>query len=107
MDDAAEPQPYIDPDSDHDDRPVCGICPSLRFPREDFVIYDRPTWEAPFDPADGRRYTADRTPACVHPHKIGLPPDRKAPPPKPLETEPAAQPATPRRNRWWRPSRVR
>jgi hypothetical protein len=109
MDDAATQQPYIDPDSEHDDRPVCGICPSLRFPREAFVIYDRPTWEAPFDPADGRRYTLDgRIPACVHPDKIGCPPDRQAPPPKAQETEPpAGQPPTPRRSRWWRPSRAR
>ncbi|GGQ81435.1 hypothetical protein GCM10010216_49120 [Streptomyces flaveolus] len=108
MDDAAAQQPYIDPDSDHDDRPVCGICPSLRFPRDAFVIYSRPSWECPFDPDDGHRYTLDgRVPACVHPHKIGLDPDRQAPPPKPLETEPAGQSATPRRSRWWRPSRVR
>ncbi|WP_309049283.1 hypothetical protein [Streptomyces sp.] len=107
MDDAAQ-QPYIDPDSDHEDRPVCGICPSLRFPRDQFVIYDRPSWEAPFDPVDGRRYTLDgRIPACVHPDKIGLPADRQAPPPRPLETEPAGQSATPRRSRWWRPSRAR
>jgi hypothetical protein len=108
MDDAATQQPYIDPDSDHDDRPVCGIRPSLRFPRDAFVVYSRPTWEAPFDPADGRRYTLDgRIPACVHPDKIGLPPDRTAPPPKPLETGQPAAAATPRRSRWWKPSRAR
>ncbi|MEU2835087.1 hypothetical protein ABZ667_41790 [Streptomyces lavendulae] len=52
-----------------------------------------PCWECPFDPADGFRYTADGTPACVHPNKIGVEPDRIAPAPKPL---PSAEPeATP------------
>lgn len=100
MPDDAVPQPYIDPASDHPDRPVCGICPSLRYPRDAFVVYSRPTWEAPFDETDGRRYTLDgRIPACVHPDKIGLQPDRTAPPPRPRETEPPAS-ATRRRSRW-------
>lgn len=91
------PSPYIDPESDY---PVCGVCPSLRFAREDFLIYDRPTREAPFNPADGFRYTAEGTPVCVHPDKIGLTPDRIAPPP---ETTTPAPPEQPRRSRW-RPS---
>jgi hypothetical protein len=71
--------PHVDPDSDHR---LCGVCPALRYPREQFVIYDRPNREAPFDPVDGHRYTADgsRRPACVHPDKIGLEPDHIAPP---------------------------
>ncbi|MFC9626846.1 XRE family transcriptional regulator [Streptomyces sp. NPDC056930] len=56
-----------EPFSQGEDHPACGICPSKRLPREEFVVYDRPSWECPFDPADGFRYTADRTPACVHP----------------------------------------
>lgn len=86
--------PYIDPDSDS---PACGICPSKRMPRDHFLIYDRPTREAPFNPDDGYRYTADGTPVCVHPEKIGLDPDRIAPPPV-REPEPEATPQ--RRMRW-------
>lgn len=90
--------PFIDPDSDHPDRPVCGICPSLRFPRDQFVVYDRPTREAPFCAEDGRRYTvAEGIPACVHPDKIGLEPDRIAP----VTVPESPEPATPsRRSRW-------
>lgn len=90
-------RPYVEPGSDH---PACGICPSRLFPRGQFVIYDRPTREAPFNSADGHRYTADGTPACVHPDKVGLEPDRIAPPPRlqpALSPEPAA---TPRCKRW-------
>ncbi|MFF2654303.1 hypothetical protein [Streptomyces sp. NPDC058045] len=94
-------RPYIDPDDI--DAAVCGICPSKRLPREGFVIYDRPNREAPFDTADGFRYATGpegrRVPACVHPHKIGLDPDRTAPP-----AEPEPLPATPepeaRGSRW-------
>ncbi|MFI1956922.1 hypothetical protein ACH46L_03275 [Streptomyces althioticus] len=81
-----------------DERPVCGICPSKRLPRDRFVIYDRPTREAPFNPDDGHRYDPEGVPACVHPHKIGLDPDRTAPPPEPLQDVPEA--ATPPRRRW-------
>ncbi|NWF30160.1 hypothetical protein HW130_28540 [Streptomyces sp. PKU-EA00015] len=91
-----------EPFAQGEDHPACGICPSKRLPREAFVVYDRPSWECPFDPADGFRYTADRTPACVHPHKVGLEPDRIAPPPK--ELQPAEPEATPRRRRGWLPS---
>ncbi|WP_327358015.1 hypothetical protein [Streptomyces sp. NBC_01304] len=97
--------PYIDPDVDPS-RPVCGICPSKRLPRDRFVVYDRPNRECPFNPDDGFRYTAaglpdiaEGTPACVHPHKIGLEPDRIAPEytPEPPDDEAA----TPRgRSRW-------
>lgn len=87
--------PYV---SEDDDRPACGICPAHRLPREGFVVYDRPSRECPFDPADGYRYTADRIPACVHPHKIGVEPDRIAPPYVP---EPVQEPE-PQRRRWFR-----
>lgn len=36
-------------------------------------MFERPTKECPFNPADGHRYTADGTPVCVHPDKVGLP----------------------------------
>ncbi|MHB6912756.1 hypothetical protein [Streptomyces sp. DB-54] len=92
-----------EPFAQGEDHPACGICPSKRLPREAFVVYDRPSWECPFDPADGHRYTLDgRTPACVHPHKVGLEPDRIAPPAK---TDPVEPEATPRRKRrGWLPS---
>ncbi|MFI6730771.1 hypothetical protein NRF20_00325 [Streptomyces sp. R-74717] len=90
-----------EPFSQGEDHPACGICPSKRLPREEFVVYDRPSWECPFDPADGFRYTADRTPACVHPHKVGLEPDRIAPPPK-TETAVDEPEVMPRRRRGWR-----
>lgn len=91
-------RPFIDPESDHPDRPVCGICPSLRYPRDQFVVYDRPTREAPFNPDDGHRYTvAEGIPACVHPDKIGLEPDRIAPAAVPEPPQPATPPA---RSRW-------
>ncbi|MEU8462276.1 hypothetical protein [Streptomyces sp. NPDC029003] len=84
---------FLAEDGDHD---ACGVCPSLRMPRESFVVYDRPSRECPFDPADGYRYTADRTPACVHPGRIGVTPDRIAPPPEKFKFE---EPAP--RRRWW------
>ncbi|MGW4506819.1 hypothetical protein ACWENO_19490 [Streptomyces sp. NPDC004436] len=83
------------------DHPACGICPATRLPRDRFVVYDRPSRECPFNAADGHRYTADGTPACVHPHKLGLEPDRIAPPPAPLDL--SEEPAP--RRRWWRAGR--
>lgn len=67
--------PHIEPESDHG---LCGICPALQYPRERFVIFDRPCAEAPFNQIDGHRYTAEGEPACVHPHRIGLAADRVA-----------------------------
>ncbi|MFI1865783.1 hypothetical protein [Streptomyces jumonjinensis] len=52
---------------------ACGICPSRCFPLGEFDVFERPTRECPFNPADGHRYTADGTPVCVHPAKVGLP----------------------------------
>ncbi|MEW1719850.1 hypothetical protein [Streptomyces sp. NPDC093109] len=52
---------------------ACGICPSRRFPLGEFDVFERPSKECPFDPADGHRYTAERVPVCVHPGKVGLP----------------------------------
>lgn len=81
-----------------EDHPACGICPSKRLPREAFVVYDKPSWQCPFDPADGLRYTLDEhTPACVHPHKVGLEPDHTAPPPRPQQEAAPAAAAAPRR----------
>ncbi|QCX75477.1 hypothetical protein C9F11_08940 [Streptomyces sp. YIM 121038] len=79
------------------DHPACGICPSKRLPRDRFVVYDRPTREAPFNQDDGFRYTKEGTPACVHPDKVGLEPDRIAPPPESLKVEPEP---TRTRRRW-------
>jgi hypothetical protein len=96
-----------EPFAQGEDHPACGICPSKRLPREAFVVYSRPSRECPFDPADGCRYTLDdRTPACVHPLKLGLEPDRITPPPG---TEPVEEPeaAPPRRRRRRRPFRSR
>ncbi|MFE0462914.1 hypothetical protein ACFW1A_27040 [Kitasatospora sp. NPDC058965] len=70
-----ESEPFVDEESDHD---VCWICPALRFPAGGFDVYERPTRECPYDPADGFRYTADRVPVCVHPYDVGLPPGRYA-----------------------------
>ncbi|MDH6115054.1 hypothetical protein P3T36_007343 [Kitasatospora sp. MAP12-15] len=66
-------EPFVDDDSDHD---VCWFCPSLRFPAGGFDVFEQPSRECPFDPADGFRYTAARVPVCVHPYKVGLPPGR-------------------------------
>lgn len=93
-----------EPFAQGEDHPACGICPAKRLPREAFVVYDRPSWECPFDPEDGLRYTAGGTPACVHPHKVGLDPDRMAPPPKPVDETLAA---APQRRRGWLPSFLR
>ncbi|MBH5337774.1 hypothetical protein IHE55_24560 [Streptomyces pactum] len=84
-----------------EDHPACGICPAKRLPREAFVVYSRPSRECPFDPTDGFRYTLDdRQPACVHPDRVGLEPDRIAPPPG---ADPGAGPAAaPGRGRWRR-----
>jgi hypothetical protein len=86
--------PYIDPDGDHR---CCGICPALRLPRTDFVVFDRPSKDCPFDTQDGHRYTSDRMPACVHPDKVGLEPDCIAP----LYAPEQPEPLRPDR-RWWR-----
>lgn len=52
---------------------ACGICPSRRLPVGEFDVFERPGKECPFNPADGNRYTADGTPVCVHPDRVGLP----------------------------------
>ncbi|MEU9369607.1 hypothetical protein AB0D71_34020 [Streptomyces avermitilis] len=90
--------PYIDPDREDLKRPVCGICPATLYPREQFVVYSRPSWECPFHPENGHRYTHDEgVPACVHPDKVGLQPDRIAPPPK----APPGRSEAPTRRRDW------
>ncbi len=50
--------PYIDPDREDPSRPVCGICPATRYLREQFLVYNRPSWECPFHP----RRTGTATP---------------------------------------------
>ncbi|MGW1673757.1 hypothetical protein [Streptomyces sp. NPDC002324] len=52
---------------------ACGICPSRSHAVGEFDVFERPTKECPFNPDDGHRYTADGTPVCVHPDKVGLP----------------------------------
>lgn len=85
--------PYINPDNEQR-QPVCGICPATRFPRDEFVVYSRPSWQCPFHPDNGQRYALDGSiPACVHPDKIGLEADRIAPPPRPQSSS---------RRSWWR-----
>ncbi|MDT3398562.1 hypothetical protein RKE29_18235 [Streptomyces sp. B1866] len=54
-------------------RPVCGICPSLRFPGGGFDVVERPSRECPFDAETGFRFTAGGVPVCVHPERVGLP----------------------------------
>ncbi|GAA2250091.1 hypothetical protein GCM10010232_42420 [Streptomyces amakusaensis] len=54
----------------------CGSRPSRRLPLGEFDVFERPSADCPFDPADGHRYTADGVPVCVHPEKVGLPPAR-------------------------------
>ncbi|GAA2272472.1 hypothetical protein GCM10010430_68050 [Kitasatospora cystarginea] len=90
--------PFIEEDSGYD---VCWFCPSLRFPAGGFDVYERPTLECPFDPADGFRYAAGRVPVCVHPYKVGLPPGRYASAGEPVparEPEPAADSVPARRD---------
>lgn len=55
---------------------ACGVCPSRRVPVGEFDVHERPTKECPFNPADGHRYSADGTPVCVHPDKVGIPAGR-------------------------------
>jgi hypothetical protein len=63
-------EPFVNGDVLHR---ACGICPSRRLPVGEFDVFERPSKECPFNPADGHRYTADGTPVCVHPDKVGLP----------------------------------
>lgn len=55
---------------------ACGVCPSRSYPVGEFDVLERPSKECPFNPADGHRYTAEGTPVCVHPDKVGLPAGR-------------------------------
>ena len=100
MENAAQ-TPFTDPESDY---PCCWYCPALRLPREGFLVADRPSRIWPFDAADGFRYTTNgRIPVCVHPCRVGLHPERTAPPPATapvpeLDPEPTGR----RSRRWWR-----
>lgn len=64
---------------------ACGICPSRRYSVGQFDVYERPTSDCSFNPADGHRYAADGTPVCVHPEKVGLPAARYKSENAPLE----------------------
>jgi hypothetical protein len=55
---------------------ACGVCPSRSYPVGGFDVFERPSKDCPFNPTDGHRYTADGTPVCVHPEKVGLPAKR-------------------------------
>ncbi|GAA1243640.1 hypothetical protein GCM10009665_38100 [Kitasatospora nipponensis] len=99
-------EPFLPEESAHE---VCWLCPALRCPAGAFDVFERPTGECAFDPADGFRYTAERIPVCVHPSKVGLPPGRyashgepvpaplprRAPPPPPVAPLPFPAPARP------------
>ncbi|WP_431044424.1 hypothetical protein ACQUSR_22615 [Streptomyces sp. P1-3] len=63
-------EPFVSGDAHH---LACGICPSRRLPVGEFDVYERPTKECPFNPADGHRYDSNGVPVCVHPDKVGLP----------------------------------
>ncbi|MFI6607124.1 hypothetical protein [Streptomyces sp. NPDC050507] len=63
-------EPFVNDDVLHR---ACGICPSRSRAVGEFDVFERPSRECPFNPADGHRYTADGTPVCVHPDKVGLP----------------------------------
>ncbi|MYX61758.1 hypothetical protein GTZ89_40565 [Streptomyces sp. SID8382] len=82
------------PFSTEDERPVCGICPSLRLPGGAFDVHQRPSRDCPFDPATGHRFTAAGVPVCVHPERVGLPAAEYATAglPLPWETTPPADP---------------
>lgn len=62
--------PFVNRDALH---LACGICPSRRLPVGGFDVWERPSRDCPFNPADGHRYAPDGTPVCVHPEKVGLP----------------------------------
>ncbi|MDH6137753.1 hypothetical protein P3T37_007186 [Kitasatospora sp. MAA4] len=82
-----ESEPFVGEESEHE---VCWFCPSVRLPAGGFDVFERPTRECAFDPADGFRYTVvGRVPVCVHPGKVGLPPGRYASEGRPM---PAREP---------------
>lgn len=62
-----------EPFSRDGERPVCGICPSLRLPGGAFDVHERPSRDCPFDQTTGHRFTAAGVPVCVHPERVGLP----------------------------------
>lgn len=74
------------------ERPVCGICPSLRLPGGQFDVHPRPSRESAFDPDTGHRFTEAGVPVCVHPERVGLPAAAYATAglPLPWETPPPA-----------------
>ncbi|MFI1226236.1 MULTISPECIES: hypothetical protein [unclassified Streptomyces] len=94
----ADQTPFIDPDSDY---PCCWFCPALRLPRTGFLVADRPSRLWPFDTSNGYRYTVDdRIPVCVHPGRVGVTPERTAPPF--AAVEPTTSPEVTVKHRRWR-----
>ncbi|MEU9792862.1 hypothetical protein AB0E27_19930 [Streptomyces sparsogenes] len=83
------------PFSQEGERPVCGICPSLRLAGGQFDVHERPSKAAPFDAATGHRFTPAGVPVCVHPERVGLPaaPYATEGLPLPWEMPPPADPA--------------
>lgn len=84
----------VTPFSNDGERPVCGICPSLRLPGGAFDVHERPSRACPFDQATGHRFTAAGVPVCVHPERVGLPAAEYATAglPLPWEVPPPADP---------------
>ncbi len=82
------------PFSNDGERPVCGICPSLRLPGGAFDVHLRPSAACPFDASTGHRFTEAGVPVCVHPERVGLPAAEYATAglPLPWETPPPASP---------------
>lgn len=86
----AETVPYAT-DTSHQ---VCAACPSLSLPGGAFDVLPRPSCDCPFDPATGWRFTVEKVPVCVHPHKVGLPaaPYATLNLPLPWQTDPPEDP---------------
>ncbi|GGM14891.1 hypothetical protein ACFFX1_04210 [Dactylosporangium sucinum] len=58
---------------------TCVACPAQRLAVGAFDVSDRPRVESRYDPDLGYRVDrATRTPTCVHPYRVGLPPGRYA-----------------------------
>ncbi|MFD7499458.1 hypothetical protein [Streptomyces sp. NPDC059850] len=75
------------PFSNDGERPVCGICPSLRLPGGGFDVHERPSRDSAFDPETGNRFTSAGVPVCVHPERVGLPAAAYATEQRPLPWE--------------------
>ncbi|MFD7713588.1 hypothetical protein [Streptomyces sp. NPDC059786] len=85
-------EPFIDDERDEHD--CCWICPALRWPAGEFDVFERPSAESKFNPADGFRYTSEGVPVCVHAERVGLPPGRYRTEGTPLPDEVRPSPRT-------------